>query len=217
MIKIFVTLLIFFLGNVVQCQAQNSDEVKEVLTNITSQMANLKTVQADFTQEKKMAVFTSPIILRGTLLWEKPDSFAWRIVSPIQYIIVMRQGIARQWEGEHNTIQEFQMSSNPVMRVASSQLQKWFGGNYQKLATEYDVSLAGRQPLILACVPHQDSPESGVIARISIQFREDLRYIERITIEEVSGDITNIKFENTHFNLPISEDSWRIGLVSPHV
>ena len=74
-----------------------------------------------------------------------------------------------------------------------------------------------RQPLILKCVPHKDSQESGFITSVSIQFRKDLRYINRITIEEISGDQTDIKFENSHLNEAIPADVWRLGSVKPHV
>lgn len=217
MLKFLMVFLILFLGCVIPLQAQGADEVTEALRSITKQMADLKSVQVDFVQEKKMAIFSAPIVLRGTLFWEKPDSFAWHTVSPIQYAIIMRQGVARQWEGEHNTVQEFKMNSNPIMRIASQQLQRWFGGNYQELAIEYDVFLASRRPLILTCVPRKDSPEAGFITRVSIQFREDLRYIDRITIEEISGDQTNIQFENAHLNETIPADAWRTGSVKPHV
>lgn len=216
MLKFLMMLLILSLGCIVPLQVQGADGVTEVLENITQQMADLKSVQVDFVQEKKMAIFSAPIVLRGMLSWERPDSFAWHIISPIEYAIIMRQGVARQWDGEHNVVQEFKMSSNPIMRVASQQLQRWFSGNYEKLATEYDVSLISRQPLILTCVPHKDSPEFEFIARVSIQFREDLRYINKITIEEVSGDLTNIQFENSRLNETIPADAWRTGPVRPH-
>ena len=76
--------------------------------------------------------------------------------------------------------------------------------------------MISRQPLILTCVPHKDSPEFEFIARVSIQFREDLRYINKITIEEVSGDLTNIQFENSRLNETIPADAWRTGPVRPH-
>ncbi len=215
--QFIMAFLILLLGCIAPMQVQGADEVAETLARITQQMADLKSVQVDFIQEKKMAIFSSPIVLRGTLSWERPDSFAWHIVSPIRYAIIMRQGIARQWDGEHNSVQEFKMTSNPIMRIASQQMQRWFSGNYQQLATEYNISLASRKPLILTCVPHKDSPEAGFIKYVSIQFREDLRYISKITIEEVSGDITDIQFENARLNETVPTDAWHAGSVRSNV
>ena len=217
MIQVVMALLILSLGCVMPSPVLGADDVTEALASITQQMRDLKSVQVEFVQEKKMSVFVSPITLRGSLYWERPDSFAWHIISPVEYAIIMRQGVARQWEGEHNTIQEFKTGSNPIMRVASQQLQRWFSGNYQQLAIEYNVSLVSHDPLVLACTPHKNSPEASFITRVSIQFRKDLRYIDKITIEEVSGDITNIQFENAHLNETIPADAWRAGPVRPHV
>ncbi|MFH0753423.1 MAG: outer membrane lipoprotein carrier protein LolA [Candidatus Omnitrophota bacterium] len=211
-----IMMLIVCVGCIVSDSARAADDLAAALAGITQEMASLKSVQVDFVQEKKMAVFSSTIVLRGTLAWERPDSLAWHIASPIQYAFIMRGGLVRQWEGEHNTVQEFNMNANPMMRVASQQIQRWFSGKYDQLAREYDVALVSGKPLVLACVPHPNSPEAGFVARVSIQFREDLRYIEKITIEEMSGDQTSIQFENARLNETIPVDAWRAGLVSPH-
>ena len=118
-------------------------------------------MQVDFVQEKKMAIFSAPIVLRGCSLGQ------W-ILLPGTLFHLLNMPLSCDkgcpsvgWE--HNVVQEFKMSSNPIMRVASQQLQRWFSGNYEKLATEYDVSLISRQPLILTCVPHKDSRSSSLL------------------------------------------------------
>jgi outer membrane lipoprotein-sorting protein len=190
--------------------------VDQALASITAQMADLKSVQVDFVQEKKMAVFAAPITLSGTLFWARPDSFAWHTDSPVKYAIILKDGIARQWDGDRNTTQEFKMNANPVMRVASQQLQRWFSGNYQQLASEYDVSVVSREPMVLSCAPHPNSPEAGFITRVTLRFRQDLRYIDTISIDEVSGDQTNIHFDNARLNETIPPDAWRAGAVRTH-
>ena len=71
MLKFLMMLLILSLGCIVPLQVQGADGVTEVLENITQQMADLKSVQVDFVQEKKMAIFSAPIVLRGMLSWER--------------------------------------------------------------------------------------------------------------------------------------------------
>ena len=217
MLKKLTIILIVCFGSFSYVHVNFAGEVEDVLTSITEQMSDIKTVSVDFTQEKKMAVFSSAIILKGSLLWQKPDSFSWRVFTPIQYAIVIKDGVAKQWDGENNTLHEFKMSSNPVMRVASQQIQRWFSGQYQELSNEYDVTLSSKNPLSLACVPHKDSSEAGIISRVLIQFRGDLKYIDQITIEELSGDSTIIKFENIILNEIIPADAWSIKVVRPNV
>ncbi|MBF0387203.1 MAG: outer membrane lipoprotein carrier protein LolA [Candidatus Omnitrophica bacterium] len=209
-------MLLVFLGCALSCRVSSADDVADTLANITQQMADLKSVQVTFVQEKRLAMFTAPIVMRGTLSWERPDAFAWHVDSPVQYAMIMRKGVALQWDGEHNTTQEYKIGGNPVMRVASQQLQRWFSGNYQQLAVDYTISIGSRNPLILTCVPHPESPEAGFIKRVSIQFRDDLRYISRITIEEVSGDQTDIAFDNVRLNEIIPIDAWRAEGSKPH-
>lgn len=204
------------LGLLAPAPAWSANEVQTALDEITGKMRGVRSVQVSFRQEKAMAMFSAPIELRGTLVWEHPDSFAWRVAEPFRYVLILRQGTLRQWEGDQNTVQEFSLSSNPVMRVALQQLQRWFGGEYGRLTEDYDVSLVGRAPLTLACVPHAGSPEAGFVERITIQFQEDLRYVRRIVITERSGDVTTLRFERPRLNEAIPREAWTVGAAGPH-
>ena len=69
--QFIMAFLILLFGWIAPMQVQGAEEVAETLARITQQMADLKSVQVDFIQEKKMAIFSSPIVLRGTLSWER--------------------------------------------------------------------------------------------------------------------------------------------------
>lgn len=192
------------------------DDVRAVLAEITAGMKGVESVQAAFVEEKSLAMFAQPVLLKGTLAWARPDSFAWRVRTPVQMVMVMQNGVFRQWDGDSRTVQEFSLSGNPVMRVASQQLQRWFAGEYERLADEYDVSLVSRRPLVLACVPRAGSPEAGFVTRVTIRFRQDLRYLQEIAIDEASGDATRIRFESARLNEPVPADAWVAGPARAH-
>jgi outer membrane lipoprotein-sorting protein len=195
---------------------QAAEDIQADLTRISQQASAVSTVQANFVQEKKMAVFESPVILRGKLFFEKPDAIAWHVLSPVRYAFIVTQGSARQWDGETGSVKAFKLESNPVVRVAAMQLRRWFGGEYTLLTSEYDIAKISTDPEVFACVPHANNPEARMITRVLIQLRKDERYIERITIEEATGDVTKISFEDIHLNDSVPAYAWRAASLPVH-
>jgi hypothetical protein len=46
---------------------------------------------------------------------------------------------------------------------------------------------------------------------VTVDFRKDEQYINRIFIEEKSGDTTNLSFVDTHLNISLEESVWKAG------
>ena len=64
-------------------------EVDLVLNDIEQNMKNVKTVQAKFIQNKKMAMFDMPVTIKGKLYIENPDMFSWVVIEPIEYTLII--------------------------------------------------------------------------------------------------------------------------------
>jgi outer membrane lipoprotein-sorting protein len=65
-------------------------------------------------------------------------------------------------------------------------------------------------PLILEFVPLEKNISKKVIKSITITFREDLKYLKRIQIREMNGDVTTITFTNTQLNVPLDNSSFEV-------
>ncbi|MCG8430891.1 MAG: outer membrane lipoprotein carrier protein LolA [Candidatus Omnitrophica bacterium] len=182
----------------------------ERLSAVSARMAGIRTVQADFVQEKRMRVFSSPVTLRGRLFLDKPELFSWHVFSPVRYSIVMRRDTLRLWDGQAGTTRTIGFREHPVVGVVFEQLKRWFCGDYAGLSADYAISVVREAPLTLFCVPHEGTPQAGMITGVQVQFQEDRRYIERITINEPGGDTTTIDFVGTRLNEPVPPEAWRV-------
>ena len=60
-------------------------------------------------------------------------------------------------------------------------------------------------------VPKADSMTGKAIKRVSVSVREDMKYVERILIEDVSGDQTVISFHDTILNEPVDAAEWKVS------
>lgn len=188
----------------------SSSEVYEVLSGLEEKMSHMQTLKADFIQEKNLAIFNQKLILKGTLFLENPARFAWHVKEPMQYSMVVKDNVLRQWDEETKEILRVPLSKNLAFKTIIGQMREWFSGTYTSLLNEYDVIILSNSPLSLQFVPRSASVASNLINSVTVVFREDERYIKKIHIKEKSQDSMILTFGDTFLNIPLTNAAWEV-------
>ena len=182
----------------------------ELLQALEKSFSSIQTVQTRFTQEKKLKIFERTIVLEGRLVLENPGRLAWRIDSPIKYVLVLDGEYALQWDEETRKVQKMKTTGDPMFEEVLGQIEKWFSGRFASLLKDYDMKVLSLQPLRMEFVPKPGSLVGKAIKRVAVAVRDDRKYVEEITIEDVSGDLTKIRFHDTILNEPIPASEWKV-------
>jgi outer membrane lipoprotein-sorting protein len=184
--------------------------VSELLTRIGEKVAEFKTLKTDFVQEKNLAIFKRKIIMRGRIYLQKPNTIAWHVDKPVKYSVLITDTAIRQWDEDTDQVQEIPFSKNPVFKIVLNQLTTWFSGNYGSLLNEYTVKVMQQQPYVFEFMPKETNFSRKIVRSITITFREDEKYLEKIKIQEMSGDSTTITFEHTVIDVPIDSHFFEV-------
>ena len=196
------------MGNAVSNEWKNSEAL---LLSLEKSFSSIKTVQTKFTQEKTLRVFARTIEMKGNLLLENPGRLAWRINSPIRYVLILDGNYALQWDEETRKVQKTKTTGDPVFEEVLGQIEKWFSGKFSLLAKDYNLNVLSHEPLEMAFIPKPKSLVGKAIKRVTVSVRDDRKYVEAITIEDVSGDLTKIMFHDTVLNKPIATSEWKVN------
>jgi outer membrane lipoprotein-sorting protein len=180
------------------------------LDTLGKKVSNFKTLKTDFTQEKEMALFTDKIVLKGRIYIQKPGKIVWHVDKPIRYSVLITDKLIRQWDEDTDRVQEISLSKNPIFQVVLNQLTVWFSGEYGSLLESHEVKVVKQDPLEMEFRPREKDISSKAIRSITITFRQDRAYLERIRIKELSGDVTTIHFKNTLLNAPLDSMSFEV-------
>ncbi|MFO7667045.1 MAG: outer membrane lipoprotein carrier protein LolA [Desulfobacterales bacterium] len=194
-----------------QASEKTRTDLNAVLSRLEKKMSGIKTLKTGFVQEKELAVFKQKVILKGAVYIEKPARLAWHVNEPMKYIMVMSQDMISQWDEDTNKVQKISLSKNPAFEAAIGQMQKWFSGEYTPLLKEYEIVLLKENPASLKFTPRAETFAGNVIKSVTVDFRKDEQYINRIFIEEKSGDTTNLIFIDTHLNIPLEDSVWKVN------
>lgn len=209
MLKKFFFIVIFSLG-FFPVISYSDPEINLLLGRLEEKISGVKTLEAEFIQEKKLTVFNNKVVLKGKVFIQEPDLFAWHTDTPVRYIMVIRGDIIKQWDEDTQKVQSLSLSRNPTFLVAVNQMKVWFSGKYLGLLKDYEAKAISFKPVILEFKPKPSAAAFNIIKKVRMSFQEDERYITRIDIEEKNQDSTSLIFINTKINSSINPSVWEL-------
>jgi outer membrane lipoprotein-sorting protein len=194
-----------------EAPADNDKRVRTIVSRLQEKAASLKTLEADFTQEKTLASFRYKIVLKGKVYLKKPGVLAWHVHEPMKSSVLITEKFVRQWDEETGNVRETGFSGNPMLRTVVNQMTVWFNGDYSTLLEDYNVVILGESPVELEFRPKKGSRAKKRIESISVGFQEDERYLRRLSIIDSDGDASTIYFDNIRIDVPLGEDVFQVG------
>lgn len=181
-----------------------------LLTEIQRRLSDVKSVQADFIEEKNLALLNHALTIKGRFALEKPDRVIWIVNEPLRYAVRVQGDEVRQWDQDSNKVQVLHIGNDPAFQAISQQVQGWLLGEYAALARNYDIDLLSEKPLSLEFTPKASTVMEKIIQRVDVTFSKDGQYIDTLTVHEADGGTTRLHFIDTHLNEPIGKQTWDI-------
>lgn len=207
----FMPMSIVFLAEAMEETVSETTSVSELLSRLGKNISTFKSLKTEFIQEKDLAMFKNKINIKGRIYIQKPNKLAWHVDKPMRYFMLITDKVIRQWDGETNSVQEISLSKNPVFQNVVNQMTVWFSGDYSSLLVDNEAHLLRSAPIVIDFVPNKTNIARKVIKSVTITFREDEKYIERIKIQEISGDVTTIIFVNTELDVSLDSSFFEVS------
>jgi len=160
----------------------------------------LRSIRADFIQEKHLKILAQPIISTGTLTFQAPQSLRWEYQTPIPSILLMHGGKVKKFiERDGQLVEDRGLQFNS-MQVVLSEISNWLDGRFTD-NDMFSVSFPAKRTVLLA--PRQQAL-AGLISRIELKLAEQKGLLERVTIFEGPGSSTTMTFKNPVLNQDIA-------------
>ncbi len=189
---------------------ETDPRVLEVLAEIEKGQETISTLQTDFIQQKKLAVFDEELIIKGSISLQKPGRLAWRVFEPMKYNMVIEEKTLRQWDESSNQVQTVSLSGNPMFGAMIQQMNEWFSGKYTSMVDQYHIALISESPIALQFSPRETDSMVKVIEKVDIEFSDDGKQIHHISILDKTGDQTTLTFVNPRINGELDPDVWKV-------
>jgi outer membrane lipoprotein-sorting protein len=164
----------------------------------------IQSVKTDFTQTKHLPILAMPLVSKGHLYFQSPESLRWEYRSPIASILLMHDGRIRRFTKDTRSqhYREESASGLDAMQVVMEQISQWLGGRFDT-NPYFDAALKPDQRIVLT--PKQTAIQ-GILKRVELHLGNRPGMIRRVVIYETETAYTDLVFEKTVLNQAIAAD-----------
>ena len=182
-----------------QNTSMSSAEVKTFVTKIAAETKEIKTLQSDFVQTKKMDFLDKNIITQGRMSLKSPNTLSWKYTKPYQYSIIFKDNkIFINDQGKKSSVDAKSKTFEKINKlIVGSSNGKMFSD------PEFDVAYFKNGNFNIAKFTPKSAQLLKYIKQIELQFPKNESTVSQVNMTEASGDTTNIIFKNTKINAPI--------------
>lgn len=187
-------LTIFLLPMIASLGIQAFAAVPDTLAQIGAQMEQHPVVRADFSQSKQMSALKRPLVTSGRIVFSSRHGVLWQIDQPYRIIYVLGEQRIIEITGD-GARRERSLRDVPGLAQIGSIFRAVLGANVAALRENFDVSVQGHPgKWEIKLVPLQ-AQLAQLLGSLELSGGS---FVESIRINETGGDITQIRFRNTH-------------------
>ena len=156
------------------------------LADLMSMLGRVPAAEATFTETRRLALLESPLVLKGTLAYTRPDRLEKHILTPYDERTVVAGNSVTIENRTRNRTTTLSLAAAPAVLTLVESLRATLSGDAAALERRYTVRLAGTaQDWTLALSPR----EPGVAALVAaVRLSGKGSQVLRLEVEEAGGD-----------------------------
>jgi outer membrane lipoprotein-sorting protein len=190
--------------------AAPAQTLETVLKEVQKRQQSVRSIQADFRQEKSLDLLAETQISNGTFAYEKPDKVRWDYASPAEVVMLIAGGRLTTWyptlkKAETLEVTRFQDRIFKYMGAGSAidELSNYFNFRFteKKGSNTYRLDLAPKTKQI-----------GKRVRSITIYIDRETYLTSRIEYVEGDGDSTIYEFSDIRINEPVDGDRFELAL-----
>jgi outer membrane lipoprotein carrier protein len=162
---------------------------------------NIKSISADFVQEKHLKILAKPLFSHGRLYFKAPSNIRWEYVTPVKTLTLMnkRGAIAYIWSEKKWMMDEAQSATRGIVM---DEINNWLAGHFQENPAFTLVYKPGPPPSVFL-TPKEDM--KNFISQIVLKLSKTTGMVEQVEIMEGHGNRSKITFKNEKLNVDIPD------------
>jgi outer membrane lipoprotein-sorting protein len=159
----------------------------------------LRSVHADFTQEKHLKILARPLVSTGSFTFQAPQSLRWEYRTPIHSILLMHEGKIKKFVERDGKLTEDQSMGLDSMQVVLSEIGGWLDGRFTDNAM-FTVAFPDKKTVLLT---PKEKGLAALISSIELKLADQAGLLDAVTIFEGPDSSTRLTFSNRALNQEI--------------
>nr|WP_320194234.1 outer membrane lipoprotein carrier protein LolA [uncultured Desulfobacter sp.] len=178
--------------------------IAATMADMQEAAGSIRSISADFIQEKHMKILVKPLISKGIIRFQSPDSLRFEYREPIQNILIMQGKSVSRYIRKDNTFVRDHAAAMGAMTIVMDEISQWLKGDFNTSvfhATIEDTMEPGR--IILA---PKDKAMTHFIQDIVLILSEQPGVFKEVLIRENQDSFTRLRFDKVKLNEGINPE-----------
>lgn len=158
--------------------------------------ARLRSVQADFSQEKHLKILVRPLSSSGRLLFQAPGSLRWEYTAPVASIMLLHDGAMKKFVRRDGQWTEEAHQGLDVMQFVLAEISGWLDGRF----ADNDIFSVARPDEQTVRLSPKELGMAAVISAIELKLAGQAGLLDRVTIFEGPDSRTVLTFSQRVLN-----------------
>ena len=184
--------------------------LETVIKKVQEQQQKTQTLQADFRQEKELALLSKPEVATGTFIYSKPNNVLWSYDAPKRVQMLITSGKLTTYYPELNKAETLDVAR------FQDRIFKYMGatGAIDELSRYFDFTFTNKPSEAAYLLDLK--PKTGAVAkrvqRIKLWIDKKSYLTTRIEYIEGDGDTTKYEFSHLRVNEPVAQSRFVLNL-----
>lgn len=190
--------------------ARDANSLDEVIKRVQEQQKKTTSLEADFKQEKTLALLAKPEVSTGRFVYAKPNNVLWQYDAPRRVEMLITNGTMTTY------YPELRKAETIEVKRYQDRIFKYLGasGAIDELAAYFNFTFSNRADLpqfVLDLDPKSKSIAKRV-RHIKIFIDKKSYLTTKFEYTEGDGDITRYEFTNVKVNAPVAQSRFTLNL-----
>jgi len=189
---------------------KGSGTLESVMRRVAEQQKKTRTLQADFIQEREIALLSKPEVSTGTFVYSKPNNVLWRYDAPKPVTMLISKGMMTTY------YPQLQKAETAQVKRFEERIFKYMGasGAIEELTRYFNftfIESKGKPFYTMELIP-KTKMIARRVRRIKIWIDRETYLTTKFEYVEGDGDLTRYEFKNVRFNQDVPQSLFAINL-----
>jgi outer membrane lipoprotein-sorting protein len=165
------------------------DEAQRFLDEVAERLGTLKTIRADFLQQRQMAAFVDTLTAHGTCHYQAPDKIRWEMKAPYRSALVFNAGRVAKFVYDENRARKLSPGSKEVLQEVLKLMSFWMRGDFASSRELFEIEIERDDFCRIVLSPR--SPGTQMLAdQVVLTMGATRRDVARLTV--TTGHATRV-------------------------
>jgi len=189
--------------NAANYQAMTNEEVTSLLSEMETRLKGVRTMRADFVQERRMSLFEDTLTITGLCCFQAPDNLRWDLSASSGTVLIHNGNRTARFRREGGHLAKLTDGSEALHREVARQIVGWIQGDFAQSLEQYEVQAFKGGQYKINFLPRSKATAKAIEA-IELRVNGENLRVQEVIIHESQGDSVHLTFRNIQENVALS-------------